>query len=163
MGNYLCGRTSNGKAQKQVQDVWQDPPFKVVRPDGTIEVFRRSVTTWELLNQHPNHSVFHSSAIMPPVSPSSALPLDKELEGGRLYYILPIENSLHQKGQASPKGWVNPLAKVAVAYSSSGSFPKPVEGKAARLLGNSWKPKLETINEMGDSSGRHVHYPRSQR
>lgn len=195
MGNYMC---ASSKSQ-QVQDEWQGPPTKVIRPDGSIEVFRRTVTAGELTKQHPDHAVCHSSAMIATLTTSSALSADRELEGGRLYYVLPAHKFLEPtkaspkadtqrgrgkltveikstpgfaqvtvKGQAGPKlfhdkhgGAVKDMDvdEPIISYSTpdlrsmylSASRPQP-----SLTRSNSWKPRLETINEVGAASRRHI-------
>jgi len=198
MGNYMC---VSGKNQ-QVQDEWQGPPAKVIRPDGAIEVFRRTVTAGELMKQHPDHAVCHSSAMISALTPSSAFPADRELEGGRLYYILPAHKfqaklamegkppvpprgrgkltveitstpgfaQVTVKGQAGPKLFYDKHGGVMVNMDSDVEQPiisystpdlrtmylstrQPQPGLARS---NSWKPRLETINEVGAASRRHI-------
>lgn len=196
MGNYMC---TSGKSQ-QVQDEWQGPPTKVIRPDGVIEVFRRTVTAGELIQQHPNHAVCHSKAMMSALTSSSAVPADKELEGGRLYYILPTHKfegkappsvsvlsrgrgnltveikstpgfaQVTVKGQAGPKLFYDNFGGVIVNVDSDVEEPiisystpdlrtmylSSRQSQAILTRSNSWKPRLETINEVGAASRRRI-------
>lgn len=190
----------SGKNQ-QVQDEWQGPPTKVIRPDGAIEVFRRTVTAGELMVQHPDHSVCHSSAMISTLTTSSALPADRELEGGRLYYVLPAEKFLEKAKPSAAEGKPVPRGrgKLTVEIKSTPGFAQvTVKGQAGPKLSydkhggvakdldmdmepiisystpdlrsmylsarpqpslarsNSWKPRLETINEVGAASRRHI-------
>ncbi|KAG0585527.1 hypothetical protein M758_2G017700 [Ceratodon purpureus] len=198
MGNYIC---VSGKNQ-QVQDEWQGPPAKVIRPDGAIEVFRRTVTVGELMKQHPDHSVCHSSAMISTLTTSSALSADRELEGGRLYYVLPAHKFIEKaklspaegkpvprgrgkltveikstpgfaqvtvKGQAGPKifcekhgGPVKDMddssEEPIISYSTPDLRTMYLSSRSQPGLArsNSWKPRLETINEVGAASRRHI-------
>jgi hypothetical protein len=99
MGNYIC---IGANAGDQVQDEWsQLPPVKVVKPDGGIQVFKRSVTVLELIKLHPDHFVCHSKALTTNVTSKSVLPKDVVLEAGRLYYIL-ANSKLQDYQQAEP-------------------------------------------------------------
>ena len=191
----------SGKSQ-QVQDEWQGPPTKVIRPDGAIEVFRRTVTAGELMQQHPDHSVCHSSAMISTLTTSSALPADRELEGGRLYYVLPAHKFIEKAKSSPAEGKPVPRArgKLTVEIKSTPGFAQvTVKGQAGPKIfydkhggvlkdmddsseepivsystpdlrsmylsarpqtsltrSNSWKPRLETINEVGAASRRHI-------
>lgn len=192
MGNYMCVSVRH----RQVQDECQWPPTKVIRADGTIEVYKHAVTAGELMKQYPDHSVCHSSAMTSALTESSALPAEKELEGGRLYYVLPTQK-FHQasksegkvaspgsrgktasaeirstpgfaqvtvKGEAGAKlfydkhgGVLNSVEdseKAIISYSTPDL--KSLHLKFSLTRSNSWKPCLETINEVSADSRRHV-------
>jgi hypothetical protein len=172
MGNYMC---VSGKNQ-QVQDEWQGPPAKVIRPDGSIEVYRRSITAGELMKQHPDHAVCHSSAMISALTSSSAFPADRELEGGRLYYILPAHKFEDSKPVQAPVPFRG-TKKLTVEITSTPGFAQvTVKGQDSVISystpdlrtmylssrqpqltrSNSWKPRLETINEVGAASRRHI-------
>nr|PNR41486.1 hypothetical protein PHYPA_018889 [Physcomitrium patens] len=185
MGNYMCGSCMN----QQVQDEWQNLPTKVIRPDGTIEVFRKTVTAGELMKRYANHSVYHSSSMFSALTANSALPKNKELEGGRLYYVLPshkfqaTEKSSSTVKKSVPQG----CGKLTVEIKSLPGFAQvTVKGRAGHMQdestepfisystpdlrsmylsakpqpslarSTSWKPRLETINEVGAASRRHI-------
>lgn len=193
----------SGKNQ-QVQDEWQGPPAKVIRPDGTIEVFRKTVTAGELMKQHPDHAVCHSSAMISALTTSSAFPAERELEGGRLYYILPAHKFQEKaksegkvlpvtrgrgkltveikstpgfaqvtvKGQAGPKLFYDKHGGAMINLKSDDSTEEPIisystpdlrtmylrsrQPQPSLTRSNSWKPRLETINEVGAASRRHI-------
>jgi hypothetical protein len=182
MGNYLC---MNGKGQ-QVQDEWQGPPVKVIRPDGTIEVFKRPVMVEELMETYPGHNVCHSSAMIAALTMKSAMSGDRELEGGRLYYVLPShkfqdedaeKKSRSEGGGSRGSNKENFTVEIKHSKSSPGFAQVTVRGPEASLLGystpdlrsmhltraqpnltrcDSWKPRLDTINEVGAASRRRI-------
>ncbi|KAL3694047.1 hypothetical protein R1sor_007698 [Riccia sorocarpa] len=63
---------------------------KVVQPDGKVQEYRRSVVVAELMMEHPNHFVIHSSSLTN-INKKSMLSAEIELESGRLYYLLPYD------------------------------------------------------------------------
>jgi hypothetical protein len=177
MGNYRYLRNRG----HQVQDEWQGPPVKVIRPDGIVEVIKKPMMASELMSQHPGHYVCHSSAMIAALTMKSTLVGNRELEGGRLYYILPshkfeqdeeegkglkcgqtpnggsrrkdftleIKQSKTSPGfaQVTVRGHVQGGASNnAIAYSSSPNFRNVYN--STRLPPQSWKPQLETINEV---------------
>ena len=182
MGNYLC---MNSKGQ-QVQDEWQGPPVKVIRPDGTIEVFKRPVMVEELMETYPGHNVCHSSAMIAALTMKSAMSGDRELEGGRLYYVLPshkFQDEDSEKKSSSEEGGSggfnkeNFTVEIKRSKSSPGFAQVTVRGPEASLVSystpdlrgmhltsaqptlvrcDSWKPRLETINEVGAASRRRI-------
>lgn len=175
--------------KQQVQDEWDEPPRKVIRPDGTIEVFRRVVTAGMLMKQYPGHSVCHSSAMISALTTKSVLPEDKELESGRLYYVLP-SHKFQDKEPSSPAGgraMTQRRGTLTVEIKSLPGFAQvTVKGRAELMdddsdspiisystpdlrsmylsqrsqpsltRSNSWKPRLETITEVGSASRRHI-------
>jgi hypothetical protein len=96
MGNYLCVGVNHGQ-QVQLDECslrpgdreLRPPCIKVVKPEGGIQVFKRSVTVSELTRLHPHHFVCHSKSLVTTLTSKAVLPQDMELEAGRLYYILP--------------------------------------------------------------------------
>lgn len=195
MGNYMCVSVKH----RQVQDEWQGPPTKIIRPDGTIEVFRQTVTAGDLVKQYPDHLVCHSSAMISALTPSSALPAEKELEGGRLYYVLPahkFQEKIKSQGKVVPRGrgkliveirptpgfaqvtmkgevGVKPLhdqhgvvvkrvksdsEEPIISYSTPNLRSMSLFSRTQPSLARStsWKPRLETINEVGAASRRHI-------
>jgi hypothetical protein len=133
---------------------------------------------------------------------SSAFPADKELEGGRLYYILPVHKfqakpamegklpvssrghgkltveitstpgfaQVTVKGQAGPKLFYDKHGGVMVNVDSDVEEPiisystpdlrsmylSSRQQQPSLTRSNSWKPRLETINEVGAASRRHI-------
>ncbi|KAG6553302.1 hypothetical protein Mapa_005036 [Marchantia paleacea] len=166
---------------------------KVVHPDGKMEEFRRSVVVAELMMEHPNHFVCHSSALTN-INKKSMLSAEIELEAGRLYYLLPYDkfqgiltpevtdapgnkparavNAIQQLAQAKfeIQNKANSMVTRVTIKGDDLSHLLSEVGKAAgrrtplvsysspdlrslytnQLLtrSNSWKPMLETIQEV---------------
>ena len=70
---------------------WQ--PVRVVRGDGHVRIVTRPIAVRELLEHHPHHFVCEPSS-KGPVYHSGMLPLDMELEEGRMYLLLPLPRLL---------------------------------------------------------------------
>lgn len=168
------------------------------------------MTAGELMKQHPDHSVCHSSAMISALTTSSAFPADRELEGGRLYYVLPAHKFQEKaqsaapvaalegkgavprgrgkltveitstpgfaqvtvKGQAGPKLFYDKHGGAMISLDSEDSTEEPIisystpdlrnmylssrQPQSSLTRSNSWKPRLETINEVGAASRRHI-------
>jgi hypothetical protein len=169
MGNGCVTGANNGGAGRNSKAT-----IKVVLSDGTIEEFFKAITVAEVMLDHPQHFVLHSSSTNNPQK-KAILPADIELEPGRLYYLLP---SIKFSRPLSPPDveTESAVSKVApvdqelrkqqqqqqgdktdmVKFEDRDSFGPDVRsmyianGYQPNLLKcNSWKPRLETINEAG--------------
>ncbi|KAL2633691.1 hypothetical protein R1flu_005170 [Riccia fluitans] len=87
---------------------------KVVLPDGKVQEYRRSVVVAELMMEHPNYFVIHSSSLTN-INKKSMLSAELELEAGRLYYLLPYDKF---QGVLSPETNDAPDNKPARAVNA---------------------------------------------
>ncbi|KAG0589338.1 hypothetical protein KC19_1G014200 [Ceratodon purpureus] len=78
---------------------WQ--PVRVVHGDGHIRSLTRPVTVGELLKHHPHHFVCEPTS-NGPLYHSGMLPLDMELEEGRIYLLLPLPRLLPHLASTFP-------------------------------------------------------------
>lgn len=167
MGNGCVTGTNNGGAGRNSKAT-----IKVVLSDGTIEEFFKAITVAEVMMDHPQHFVLHSSSTNNPKK--AILPADIELEPGRLYYLLPsikfsrplsppdvetesavtkvVSVDQELRKQQPQQGDKTDMAK----FEDRDAFGPDVRsmcianGYQPNLLRcSSWKPRLETINEGG--------------
>jgi hypothetical protein len=135
---------------------------------------------------YPGHNVCHSSAMIAALMMKSAMSRDRELEGGRLYYVFPshkFQDEGAEKKSSSEeggsRGFIQESFTVEIkrSKSSPGFAQVIVRVLEASLPGysnldlrsmhltsaqpnltqcDSWKPRLETINEVGAASRKHI-------
>ncbi len=177
MGNYLCVGVNHGQ-QVQLDECslrpgdheLRPPCIKVVKPEGEIQVFKRSVTVSELTRLHPHHFVCHSKSLVTTLTSKAVLPQDMELEAGRLYYILPsskLQDLLERQqlqGPALANSNLDQLHMNAVRSSSGPAAVKqnqlPPGAASDQIKLRHWKRQHQIM--PGFAQVQMMQQPRSQ-
>ncbi|CAK9250078.1 unnamed protein product [Sphagnum jensenii] len=114
-------------------------PVRVVDGDGRVRSLNRPVTVGELVECHPHHFVCEPTS-KAPLYHTAMLPLDMQLEEGRIYLLLPLPrllphlSNIFDSEPPSCPCFQSLHPQLATAAAASSCFITPQAAAAAQAL-----------------------------